>query len=180
MLFYSAKDLAAAFRTVRANTIQIAEDIPAEQYGFVPAPGTMAVGAMLAHVALSPRFQYAVHGEKRATTLAGFDFAGLMAGIAAEAQKAVTKDDVITLLKAEGERFASWVEGLSDDFLAERVGGMTGSQAGKSRLEMLMGVKEHEMHHRGQLMLVERLLGIVPHLTRDRQRQHAARTSASR
>lgn len=28
------------------------------------------------------------------------------------------------------------------------------------------GGKEHEMHHRGQLMLVERMLGIVPHLTR--------------
>ena len=32
-----------------------------------------------------------------------------------------------------------------------------------------MSVKEHEMHHRGQLMLIERMLGIVPHLTRARQ-----------
>ena len=39
----------------------------------------------------------------------------------------------------------------------------------KSRFEMLMSVKEHEMHHRGQLMLIERMLGIVPHLTRARQ-----------
>ena len=38
----------------------------------------------------------------------------------------------------------------------------------KSRMEMLLSVKEHEMHHRGQLMLIERLLGIVPHLTRAR------------
>ena len=30
------------------------------------------------------------------------------------------------------------------------------------------------MHHRGQLMLIERVLGIVPHLTRERQ----ARTPA--
>ena len=35
----------------------------------------------------------------------------------------------------------------------------------KSRLEMLLGAKEHEMHHRAQLMLIERQLGIVPHLT---------------
>jgi uncharacterized damage-inducible protein DinB len=34
---------------------------------------------------------------------------------------------------------------------------------------MLLGVKEHEIHHRGQLMLIERLLGIVPHLTRRQQ-----------
>ena len=36
----------------------------------------------------------------------------------------------------------------------------------KSRFEQLLGVKEHEMHHRAQLMLIERQLGIVPHLTR--------------
>jgi len=34
---------------------------------------------------------------------------------------------------------------------------------------MLLSVKEHEVHHRGQLMLTERMLGIVPHLTRARQ-----------
>jgi len=42
---------------------------------------------------------------------------------------------------------------------------------------MLLGTKEHEMHHRGQLMVIERLIGIVPHLTRNRQamREAAAR-----
>jgi uncharacterized damage-inducible protein DinB len=39
----------------------------------------------------------------------------------------------------------------------------------KTRFEMLLGVKEHEMHHRAQLMVIERHLGIVPHLTRQRQ-----------
>ena len=41
--------------------------------------------------------------------------------------------------------------------------------ATKSRFEMLLGPKEHEMHHRGQLMLVQRLIGQVPELTRRRQ-----------
>jgi hypothetical protein len=31
------------------------------------------------------------------------------------------------------------------------------------------------MHHRGQLMLLQRMIGIVPHLTRQRQEQMAAR-----
>jgi uncharacterized damage-inducible protein DinB len=39
---------------------------------------------------------------------------------------------------------------------------------------MLLGVKEHEMHHRGQLMLIQRLLGMVPPLTRARQQATAA------
>jgi len=29
----------------------------------------------------------------------------------------------------------------------------------KTRFERLLGAKEHEMHHRGQLMLIERQLG---------------------
>ena len=43
----------------------------------------------------------------------------------------------------------------------------------KTRFEMLLGGKEHEMHHRGQLMLIERMLGIVPHLTRQMQERMA-------
>jgi len=44
----------------------------------------------------------------------------------------------------------------------------------KSRFEMLLSPKEHEMHHRAQLMLVERMVGIVPHLTRQAQERMAA------
>jgi uncharacterized damage-inducible protein DinB len=43
---------------------------------------------------------------------------------------------------------------------------------------MLIGVKEHEMHHRGQLMLIERLLGIVPHLTRQMEARIASMQAA--
>jgi uncharacterized damage-inducible protein DinB len=39
---------------------------------------------------------------------------------------------------------------------------------------MLLSSKEHEMHHRGQLMVIERILGIVPHLTRQMQERIAA------
>jgi uncharacterized damage-inducible protein DinB len=46
--------------------------------------------------------------------------------------------------------------------------------ASKSRFEMIAGVKEHEMHHRGQLMLMERMIGIVPHLTREMQARMAS------
>jgi uncharacterized damage-inducible protein DinB len=56
--------------------------------------------------------------------------------------------------------------------------GMT--PAVKTRFEMLLGAKEHEMHHRGQLMLIERMLGIVPHLTRQMQERMAAVRSAAR
>ena len=49
--------------------------------------------------------------------------------------------------------------------------------ASKSRFEMILSVKEHEMHHRGQLMLIERMLGIVPHITREMQARVASMTA---
>jgi uncharacterized damage-inducible protein DinB len=54
-----------------------------------------------------------------------------------------------------------------------------GSPATRTRFDMLLAPKEHEMHHRGQLMLLERLVGVVPHLTRQRQEQQAARAQAA-
>jgi uncharacterized damage-inducible protein DinB len=37
---------------------------------------------------------------------------------------------------------------------------------------------DHEMHHRGQLMVVERMLGITLHLTRQMEERIAAMQSA--
>ena len=56
------------------------------------------------------------------------------------------------------------MEALPEELLSEEVrvpGG--GSQ---NRFEMLLGTKEHEMHHQAQLTVIERLLDIVPHASR--------------
>ena len=70
---------------------------------------------------------------------------------------------------------------LTDEQLGEHISFPAGFQpATKSRFEMLLGAKEHEMHHRGQLMVIQRLLGITPHLTRRRQENMAARAAAAK
>ena len=43
MTYYGGKELAAAFRTVRDNTIKIAEEIPENKYDFKPAPDCRSV-----------------------------------------------------------------------------------------------------------------------------------------
>jgi uncharacterized damage-inducible protein DinB len=73
------------------------------------------------------------------------------------------KAQIIAALKADGDKFAQCIEGLTDQQLGETVTLPGGS---KSRFEMLLGVTEHEMHHRAQLFVIERMVGIVPHLTR--------------
>jgi len=176
---YGAKDLADGFRTVRKNTVTIAEEIPAEKYSFRATPETRSVGELLVHIALAITFQYQVHAEQHLTTLEGFDFPALMQRMIGEEKMPRTKDTTLALLRASGEKWASWVDGLSDDFLAERVQMRAGMvPPSKTRFEMILSVKEHEMHHRGQLMLIERIFGMVPHLTRAMQERLAAASSA--
>ena len=74
------------------------------------------------------------------------------------------KSKLIEVLKGTGESWAEWVEFVPEKFLAEGVAQLDGRS--KSRFEMVLGTKEHEMHHLGQLTVIERMLGIVPHLTR--------------
>lgn len=180
MNYYGAKDLAAAFRTVRKNTLIVAEEIPEDKYSYRPAEGTKTVGEQLTHIALGPRFQEQINLVEKRSTLEGFDFMALMNTLMAEQAKPRTKAEIITLLKDEGEKFAKAVEALSDDFLGQSVFMPPGApQASRTRFDMLMSVKEHEMHHRGQLMLIERMLGITPHLTREQQARFAAMQAAA-
>jgi uncharacterized damage-inducible protein DinB len=178
MTYYGAKELAASFRTVRENTIKIAEEIPENKYDFRPAPDTRTIGGTLAHIALGTGFQLYVHGSK-VTDMAQVNFGELMQKVIAEEAKPRTKAEVVAFLKAEGEKFASFLEGLPEAFLAETVSMRPGMQpVSKSRFEMLLGAKEHEMHHRGQLMTMQRIIGQVPHLTRQMQERMAAMMAA--
>ena len=63
MTYYGGKELAASFRTVRNNTIQIAEEIPEESYSFRPSPDSRSIGQTLAHIATVTGFQTYMHPE---------------------------------------------------------------------------------------------------------------------
>jgi uncharacterized damage-inducible protein DinB len=173
MNYYGAKELAESFRTVRKNTIQIAEDIPEEKYGFKAAPDVRSVEKLLTHIALAPTFQSRIHSEKR-TSLEGFNFPALMQEIMAEEAKERTKAQIVDMLRKDGEKWASFVAGLSEDFLGQAIAmPQGGTPPSRTRFDMIASVKEHEMHHRGQLMLIERMIGVVPHLTRQMQERMA-------
>jgi uncharacterized damage-inducible protein DinB len=181
MTYYGAKELAASFRTVRNNTLTIAEEIPEDKYDFRPAPESRSVAQTLVHIAVVSRMPTQIHFVEGRSTLDGFDFMGFFGGLLAEEQKPRSKAEVIALLKTEGERFASKLAGCSEEFLGQIVTypeGMTPPT--KSRFEMLLGAKEHEMHHRGQLMVVQRMLGITPHLTRQMMARVATMSAAQK
>ena len=167
MNLYGPKQLADSMRTVRKNTIIIAEDIPEKDYGYRPTPESRSVAELLVHIASLSRADHLLHEEMHVSSLEGFDFGQLIKNSETEEKRPHSKSEVVALLLREGDRWCQWVEGLSVALLSEKVRMPGGSS--KSRFEMLLGTKEHEMHHRAQLTVMERLLGIVPHLTRNRQ-----------
>lgn len=180
MTYYGAKELAASFRTVRGNTIKIAEEIPEDKYGFSPAPGVKTVAQTLAHIAFGTKFNEQVNRVERRATMVGFDFPKFMSEVMPESEKPRNKAELVKLLRDRGDDFAGWLETLSDDFLGEAVMMPPGGHpASRTRFDMLLSVKEHEMHHRGQLMLIERIIGITPHLTREMQARFAAMQQAA-
>jgi uncharacterized damage-inducible protein DinB len=174
MNYYGAKELAEAFRTVRKNTLVIAEEVSEENYSFSATPGTRTIAQTLIHIALCTKMPEAIHKVEHLHDLAGFNFFGLLGPLMAQEQKPHTKAEIISLLTENGEKYASWLETVSDEFLGEVVTYPAGmNPPTKTRFEMLLGTKEHEMHHRGQLMVMQRLVGVTPHLTRAMQERMA-------
>ena len=169
MALYGAADLARSFRVVRTNTIHVAEEIPEEHYTYRATPAVRSVGEMLAHVAMMTVSSQESHAQ-RLSFMSFEHFAEGRQRMDAQARELTTKAKIIAALKENGERFATFLESLTDEVLAEQVGFPPPvSPPSKTRFEMLLSVKEHEMHHRAQLMLIQRLLGQVPHLTRRRE-----------
>lgn len=173
MTYYGGKELAAAFRTVRNNTIKIAEEIPDNKYDFTPGPDCRSVQRTLVHIALSSGIQHHIHSNK-IEDLKTVNFMEMFQKFMAEEAKPRTKAETIAFLKSEGEKFASFLETLPEPFLSERVTMPPGADpASKTRFEMLLSAKEHEMHHRAQLMTMQRMIGLVPHITRQMQERMA-------
>jgi len=179
MSIYGGTQLASSFRSVRANTITIAEEIPEEQYGYRPVPDVKSVGEQLAHIAIATDWQTELH-TAHVSHIDYAMFGAHVAKSASEEQALNSKAAILEALRRGGDRFATFLDGVDDELLGEQVTFPPQVQPSvRTRFEMLQAAKEHEMHHRAQLMVYERLLGIVPHLTRRRAANMAAAVAAT-
>ena len=85
-----------------------------------------------------------------------------------------SKAQILDELRADGQNWGAYLDGVSEEELGAMIPFPEPAvPPAKSRFEMILSAKEHEMHHRAQLMLIQRLLGLVPHLTRERQARMA-------
>jgi uncharacterized damage-inducible protein DinB len=167
MNLYGPKQLADSIRGARRDTVLIAEDIHEDDYLFRPTVGSRSVAEILIHIAFFSNFDYFFHDEEHVTTLQAFDFGQFLRDGESQEKRLHTKSKLIELLSDSGESWAEWVEFVPLPFQAEGVVQRDGTL--KTRFEMILGTKKHEIHHFGQLTVIERMLGIVPHLTRARR-----------
>jgi uncharacterized damage-inducible protein DinB len=163
MSLYGIRQLTDSVRAVRANTILMADDIPESQYGFRATPAGRSVAETLVHIAWLATSDRILHEEERLEAVEGFDFPALQRKSEVEENRPRSKADILELLRTEGERQARWLEQLPETFLAERVKLPGGGSV--SRFEMLLATKEHELQHRAQLTVIDRLIGVVPRFT---------------
>jgi len=172
MNYYGASELARNFRVVRKNTLAIAGEIPEERYGFRPTPESRSVVETLVHIVVASQGNYRNQAVRKIATYVGVDFPALIRErLEREKQLAeASKAQLLEELRTDGESWGSYLDTVSEEVLSQIIPFPEPAvPLVKSRFEMLLSVKEHEMHHRAQLMVYQRLLGLVPHLTRERQ-----------
>ena len=160
---YGVRQLADGMRAVRANTILMADDIPESQYGYRPTPASRSVAETLVHIAWLATSDRILHEEAHLDSVEGFDFPALLEKSAVEEKRRRSKAEILELLRTEGERQARWLEQQPEAFMAERVRLPGGGSV--SRFEMFLATKEHELQHRAQLTVIDRLIGVVPRFT---------------
>jgi uncharacterized damage-inducible protein DinB len=160
MNFYGPKQLADSIRTVRQNTLLIAENIHEDDYLFRPTADSRSIAEILIHIAFFSNFDYLFHEEEHVTAMEAFDFNQFLRDSKSQEKRHHKKPELMDLLRDSGESWAEWVEFAPELFLAEGVAQRDGTL--KTRFEMILGIKEHEIHHRGQLTAIEKMLGVVP------------------
>jgi uncharacterized damage-inducible protein DinB len=159
---YGMPQVVASVRAIRADTIRIATDVPAERYDFRPTPDARSIAETLVHIASLWSLDRELHGgATRLDSFGDFDIPALVARWRTDEAQPRSKAEIIELLRVEGERHASWLERIPRDVLAERMRMPGGGSL--SRFELLIAAKEHEVHHRAQLTVLQRLIGLVPH-----------------
>jgi uncharacterized damage-inducible protein DinB len=155
------KQICEQWQDVRNGLIKEVEQIPAEQMGFKPAPESRTAIEVLHHII---EIQRVLAGEMcRENTNFQRGFPTLIAEFAVHVKEATTKEAVLELLRSSLEETKAMVVSFGDASFEQSMTRFDGKQC--TKLEMLNFTVAHEMYHRGQLTVYERLLGIEPALT---------------
>ena len=157
----SAEILIALWKDTRAGLISEAELIPEERFSFKAASESRSIAEILQHVVQSQKF---LVGEccRQDTNLMRQSFAAHIKEYAVGVTDVTDKAGLIALLKSSMDAAENAIQSFADK-LYETMTRFDGKPTTKDAF--LTFAFSHEMYHRGQLTVYERLMGIEPQLT---------------
>ena len=141
-------DLLRALDTARGRTIRLAQLIPDASLDWRPTPEAFSCADLARHLAATERFMFVEVAMGRRSTYPGHD-----------RSLAYGKEGVLAYLDNMHRQSMAMLESLDDDALDRPVTTPSGAQLPTWRWLQLM--TEHEAHHRGQMYLMLRLLGVA-------------------
>jgi len=157
----AVENIIDGWREVRTGLIDEANQIPAEEFGFQPAPDTRSVRQLLQHLIEAQKF---LVGEacRPDTNLVRASFADNVKTYAPGVRNVNDKDPLLALLRTSMDEAAEQMRAAGDE-LKNSMKRFDGKEMNK--LAFMSFAIAHEMYHRGQLTVYERLLNIQPALT---------------
>jgi uncharacterized damage-inducible protein DinB len=161
-----------SWRTIRQDTAQAVAEMPEEEMSFRPLPEMLTFQETARHILEAGHIVTGLllDGE---TELTGPAYRASFPKYVATLPDVSTRDRLAAALRAEADERIAQLKEQAPEFFSGIVKRFDGQAV--TRLEFLQWLKEHELSHRAQLFMYQRLKGIVPVTTRRRQAQQATR-----
>ena len=138
-----AAEYAKHFSALSTLSVEVAEAMPAEQYGFKPHPESMSFGELMSHIATT-NYQFCA-GLKDTNTPA--------------LPSPTTKEGTVKFLSDSFEYCSTVIPKLTEQELSSYHNSPDGRLLGR---EILLAMYVHVAHHRGQAEIYLRDKGIKP------------------
>ena len=158
----SLEEMLDFWKEVRAGLIAELARIRPEQFGFQATPESRSVAGIIRHIVEVQKF---ATGElcRPDTDFKRVPIRELVERHAAEAHSGGDKEELIGSLRSTMEWAEAALRAFGEEALREKVQGLDGKTL--SKLGYLYKYITHEMYHRGQITVYERLMQIEPALT---------------
>ena len=166
----SAETIIALWKDARGGLIEEVEKIPEDQFSFRATPDTRSVAEVLQHI-ISAQKMLVGESCRPDANLMRQSFADHIKEYGAGVNDVTDKNGLLQLLRTSMDEAVTCI-GSYGDKLDETMTSLIGKPITKAAF--LTFALSHEMYHRGQLTVFQRLLSIEPALTERFKRMTAS------
>ena len=157
----SAETIIALWKEARGGLIKEVERIPEDQFSFRATPDTRTVAEIIQHIVSTQKIIVG-EGGRPDSNLRRQSFADHANEYASGVGEVSDKNGLLDLLRTSMDQAAAKIQSYGEN-LGESMMSLTGRPITKAAF-LTFGMS-HEMYHRGQLTVYERMLNIEPALT---------------